>query len=462
MTPAEMPSLAFDGGNREVPGGLDSPVERVVVVGAGIAGLTVANALGHAGIECLVLEARDRIGGRLHTVELGGWPVDLGGSWIHTPVGNPMTRFVDLAQIPRRPGDVIFELAALDRGAGRLLAPTELTEVLMALDSFPAAAGDLRTGLGPDASVADAIDRFVNDHAHGARRIRDAVTLFTELDVSAEPEAQSLQFFPGNTLEYEGDYIGDLPGGGYRRVVESMAAGVDVRLGEVVEEVTVASGGVRARTSDGRVEQCSHLVVTVPLGALQRGAIAFDPPLPSERVATIDRLGFGRYEKVAMRFEDAFWRPAGVPHLMVLPGSRGNWTPFLVGLDAFDGGPILVAQTGGRSADRLNQLSDGEAVAELLGLIGEAIHVPVPEPIEVVRTAWVADPYAGGSYTYLPLGATSADPDAIGEPVGGRLLFAGEATTSARLAFADGAMTSGVREAKRLTGAPEVRLGPLT
>ena len=73
-----------------------------MVVGAGIAGLTVANALTHAGTECVVLEARDRIGGRLHTVDLAGSPVDLGGSWIHMPAGNPMSAFARQAGVPCR------------------------------------------------------------------------------------------------------------------------------------------------------------------------------------------------------------------------------------------------------------------------------------------------------------------------------------------------------------------------
>ena len=71
------------------------PVERVVVVGAGIAGLAAASRLRRAGIECLVLEARDRIGGRLHTIDLAGVPVDLGGSWIHHPIGNPVSTLCD-------------------------------------------------------------------------------------------------------------------------------------------------------------------------------------------------------------------------------------------------------------------------------------------------------------------------------------------------------------------------------
>ena len=87
---------SFDDGSTEIPEGIVGQVERVLVIGAGIAGLTVANALAHAAIDCVVLEARNRIGGRLYTGDLGGSPVDLGGSWIHHPEGNPIRRFAQL------------------------------------------------------------------------------------------------------------------------------------------------------------------------------------------------------------------------------------------------------------------------------------------------------------------------------------------------------------------------------
>src|SRR6185437_6163607 len=111
---AELSSEGFDDERTDVPVGAAEPVERVVVIGAGIAGLTAANALTHAGVECAVLEARDRIGGRLHTADLGGSPVDLGGSWIHMPDGNPMTAFARLAGVTCGSADPVPEMAAFD------------------------------------------------------------------------------------------------------------------------------------------------------------------------------------------------------------------------------------------------------------------------------------------------------------------------------------------------------------
>ncbi len=91
------------------------PVDRVVIVGAGIAGLAAASRLTAAGIDYVVLEARDRIGGRLHTIDLAGTPVDLGGSWIHHPVGNPMSALCDELDVARDPGDPMPSLSGYDR-----------------------------------------------------------------------------------------------------------------------------------------------------------------------------------------------------------------------------------------------------------------------------------------------------------------------------------------------------------
>jgi polyamine oxidase len=96
---ADPASHPVDDGSAAILGGLAGTPQWVIVVGAGIAGLTVANALVAAGVECLVVEARDRIGGRLCTAELAGHPVDLGASWIHSPVGNPLRSFADCAGV---------------------------------------------------------------------------------------------------------------------------------------------------------------------------------------------------------------------------------------------------------------------------------------------------------------------------------------------------------------------------
>jgi monoamine oxidase len=470
----------FDDGRTDVPGGITGPVERVVVVGAGIAGLTVANALTHAGAQCVVLEARDRIGGRLHTADLGGSPVDLGGSWIHMPGGNPMTAFARLAGVDRRSADPVPEMTGFDLAEGRRLSAAEATELLGFYDeSFPAATARLTAELGPDASAAEGIEAFVAQAglAPGqARRARQMLYGSIEAESAGLAESQSLRWM-WNELEYDGNYFGDVPDGGYRHLTAAMAAGADLRLGTEVTDVEVAPDGIRVRTADGGSEAGSHVVVTVPLGVLKRGAPRFSPGLPPDRLAAISRLGFGRFEKVALRFEEPFWRAAGFPHLMFFPRDPGEWMVWVMGLDAFGGGPVLVFFVFHSDAERLLGADQGGAgrdsagldvggagrdgaVRWALGQLAEATGRPCPEPTAVAVTSWGTDPYSCGSYSHISPGSSPADADLLGEPAGGRLLFAGEHTQSARLAYADGALTSGIREAKRLLGQPSVRLGP--
>jgi monoamine oxidase len=215
---------------------------------------------------------------------------------------------------------------------------------------------------------------------------------------------------------------------------------------------------VRVVTAAGAAEEGSHALVAVPLGVLKREALRFSPPLPADRRAAIGRLGFGRFEKVALRFAEPFWREAGFPHLMVFPTDPGEWMVWMMGQDAFGGDPVLLFFVFHSAAERLAGAGPDAPVRWAQGMLAEAIGRPGPEPVAVAVTSWAADPWSGGSYTHIPPGASPADADLLGTPAGGRLLFAGEHTQSARLAYADGALTSGIREAKRLLGTPAVQL----
>jgi monoamine oxidase len=441
------------------------PVERVVVVGAGIAGLTVANALAHAGVECVVLEARDRIGGRLHTVDLAGWPVDLGGSWIHMPAGNPLSAFAQQVGISCRSASPLPELAGFDRSEGRRLSAVEVKASLaLQYEAFPEAVSRLREELGPDASAAEGIEAFVAGAglAPGpARRARQALHAIIEAESADLAQRQSLRWM-WNEIEYGGDYFGDVPDGGYRRLVEAMATGVDLRLNMDVAEVVLSSTGARVRSVDGTSEGGSHVVMTVPLGVLKRGAPRFSPALPRNRLAAIGRLGFGRYEKVALRFGEPFWRSAGLPHMMIFPRNPGDPAVWMIGQDAFGAGPVLVFQIFHSATSHLLDVTPDEAARWALQMLADAIGGPIPAPTGLAVTSWANDPYTCGAYTHIPPAAHPDDADLLGDPVGGRLLFAGEHTQSARMAYADGAMTSGIREAKRLLSQPSVHLGPIS
>jgi monoamine oxidase len=455
-------TTVFDDGSTEIPGGVVGSVERVLVVGAGVAGLTVANAMAHAAVDCVVLEARDRVGGRLHTVDLAGARVDLGGSWMHHPVGNPLRRFAEAAGIGGRAADPLPTLSAFDCSTGLWLSHAEVeASVTAELAGFTEALDGLRTRLGSTASAAEGIDSYLAGTGLAAdtlRRARQGLRASVEADAAGAAEHQSLAWLWTQT-EYGGDYFGDVPVGGYASVVDAMTDGLHVRRDWPVARVDLSDAGVRVTSASGETEVGSHVVVAVPLGVLKNDLPSFTPPLPAERAGAVRRLGFGRYEKVALAFDEAFWRRAGWSHLVLFPPEAAEPASWVFDLDAFGAGPVLVCHTFHSATGHLAGATADAAARWVTGMLSAALGAPCPEPVAVAVTGWADDPWAAGAYTHVPPGSSNADLDLLGTPLAGRLLFAGEHTQSGRLGYADGAMTSGIREAKRLLGATSVTLG---
>ena len=140
------------------------------------------------------------------------------------------------------------------------------------------------------------------------RRTAFALRLIAEQFESGPAEDLALAYYGDTAIEYGGSDV--FPAGGYRQLVEWLAAGLDVRLDEPVVAIESTQDGVTVATTNG-VHVGSHGIVTVPLGVLKTGSIEFTPGLPAAKLAAIDALGFGHFEKVALRFDQAFWLDAG-------------------------------------------------------------------------------------------------------------------------------------------------------
>jgi polyamine oxidase len=452
----------YDDGNDEIPGGLAGDPERVIIVGAGWAGLSLANALRNAGVEYVLLEGRSRIGGRAHTVDVAGVPIDIGCSWIHEPTGNPMARFADQSGVARDNADIELDVATFrgyDAFADReVTLPEKIAAFTHAVNFGDNEASSISAELGPKASVFDGAQVYLDRHGleGDARRYAEfVIQLIAESGDNYEWQRISLDYWANYEDPYTGVGQGEFPVGGYRRLVRSMAGDTEVRLRHrvhaierhrrgVVVHCTVPGERPRRRRLHG-----SHVVVTVPLGVLKARAIEFNANLPKRKHRAIRRTGFGAFEKVAMVFDEPFWSDATHTHMLFISDHTPFELPLWLDLNEISGYPGVVALAGGRAGRQLHALAPDERLALALSRMSEILGRDVPAPAGWRTTDWQGSRFTRGAYSTILVGSTLAELDVLAEPVGGRVLFAGEATHH-RLGYADGAMSSGFREAKRL------------
>jgi monoamine oxidase len=471
----------YDDGTDAIPRAAKGDPERVIVIGAGFAGLAAANALRSAGLECVVLEARDRIGGRAHTVAVDGHPVDLGCSWIHEPDGNVMTkvaRQVGVARLPASPENDAATIRFLDDRTGLVPNAEALGEFAKSLE-FDAQRAAISRELGPRATYPQGVERFLDRQGlqgDERRRVAYFQRLYAQLEDAQDWDrlplgSQGKRHIPlprPNHRPYTGDGgLGVFPKGGYERLYRALAGGTPIRLRHEVTRIAQSSRGVAVEVELGggkrrrtRTLRGSHAIVTVPLGVLKAGAIRFESGLPAAKRGAIERIGFGQFEKVCVAFAEPFWEAGGTTHLIHLDADGGFRFPLTLDLQHFAGAPALIGLNAGAFAREIARgMSTRQARDRMMAMLRRAYGTDVPDPTDFAVTGWYADRHSRGAYSATILGTRPDDRTHLAAPVGGRVLFAGEATNlDGRPATADGALSSGIREAKRLLRSRKVTL----
>ena len=488
----------------------------VIVVGGGIAGLSAAQRLAQQGLSVRVLEAGQRPGGRMLTVEGPGGQVELGAQFFHGTEGNP----VHALALQEGLMEGVKELSqqqmhAFNRMRARLAGGGDADgeAVAAASRAFDGIWEELETGQestcvdhSAGAYVRRRFDEFC---AANSQLPRD--TLMQVLDYKlrmqanidgGEPDQQHL-LHPATYKDLDGPRILPVPGGGYSRVVDAIASQLPPGALCLDSPVTCVSWGpseegMGRSGSEALVEyrqgdECSALaapvvIITVSLAVLQSGAVKFEPALPDCKAGAIRRMRLGQVEKLFFEFGVEEWLTLdelGLSYLTLLPTrdecDRLQMLQNITGLYRVPNTRYMCCWlTGERACKQVRDASDDEVIACLVDdilqkYVAREKKTAVPRPTAVLRSGWTGSPLFGGSYSYIHEHSSPEDITELGRPlrgappaagrgedsgggsVGGMqcplLLFAGEATHPRHFGTVHGAYMTGQREADRAIAA---------
>ncbi len=418
---------------------------QVVVVGAGLAGLAAARDLTDRGVSVVVIEARQRIGGRIWTSRL--WPdlpVDLGASWIHGIEGNPLTELADRAGAAQVATSYDRSLTLDARG--RSVAADALekrTEAVIRAARATAEKADR------DVSLAQAIRSSRGWTAASAierRNIRHVVNGTVEQEYGGDWSEVSAWHYD-DSREFPGADV-FFPGG-FDQIAAWLSRGLDIRLGHTVRAFTPTPRGVRLDLADGSTLEAGSVISTLPLGVLRSGSVTFASPLAPPRQRAIEMLRMGLLNKCWLRFDRIDW-PDDVDWIEWIGPEAGRFAQW-VSLAPSAKAPVLLAFHSGEQARQMERLTDAgmadAAYQALKTIFGSSF--PVPRAAQITR--WSRDTNATGAYSFNAVGVTPGTRrDLAGADWDGRLIFAGEATSEHHFGTAHGALLSGRAAAKTL------------
>lgn len=423
----------------------NTQAEKILIVGAGMAGISAARNLHDAGHNAIVLEGRDRIGGRLWTSrKWENTPLDLGASWIHGDRDNPLTKIADKINAPRQATNsndfFLYDVAGN-------IVPDRLWD---RLDRFEAKiwrsikkAAQLDNDISIEAAIAAQMDLDALSPAK-RRQFNFVVNMNLELESATDISELSAHYIDEGK-EFRGDDV--LLPQGYDALIHYLATGLDIRLNEKVTRIAYNDRRVTVSTTSG-IFEADRAIVTLPIGVLKQGDVAFEPGLPAKKQTAIEALGVGVLNKTYLQFPQVFWERS-TDWIGYISEEKGQFSGWL-NLYPSTGKPILAAFNVGDFGRTIETFSDRQIVDRAMQTLSLMYGTDIPNPVDAQITRWFSDPFARCSYSSPVVGIADTTRSDLAEPILNRLFFAGEATNSDYPSTVHGAYLSGQREGDRI------------
>ncbi len=411
--------------------------KTVIIIGAGISGLIAAKKLKENGFSVIVLEAQDKVGGRLRTNRSLGVGFDEGASWIHGTDGNPITSLAQQA------GMNTFETIDESRKSYDI-------------------GGTLRTTTTYD-NAEDELYEILNSMMSNGNQTQSFQTVFNNLYPTKANDrlwkfllSTYVTFDCGDLdklsslLYNEGEEFGGaekIATNGYDTIPNYLVNGLNIQLNQRVSIVDYSDTKVKI-THNGIISESDYVLVTVPLGVLKNNTIQFVPSLPSAKQNAIQKVGMNCVNKFLLTWDVAFWDD--VQYISYTPEIRDKFNYF-VNIKKIH--PTVNALMTFAYADYGRQtetMSDSHIIDEIMSHLRDIYGSTIPNPTHLLRTKWQTNENSFGSYSYTAVDTEMQHFDDLAEEVNDKLFFAGEHTNADYYSTVHGAYLSGIREANKI------------
>lgn len=411
--------------------------KSVIVIGAGISGLAAAKKLKEKGLKVTVLEAQDKVGGRLRTNRSLGIAFDEGASWIHGTDGNPITTLAKEAGMETYhtidENRKSYDIGGTARNAGIYdNAEDELYSILEALSKKGSATKSFETVFN------ESYPTYAND-----RLWQFFLSTYITFDTGDLDNLSSLLYNEGE--EYGGEER--IATNGYDTIPIFLSKDLDIQLNQKVSKIDYNNEKIQVQ-HNGAVSEADYVLVTVPLGVLKANVIDFSPTLPATKTTAIQKLGMNCVNKFLLKWDTTFWDD--VQYISYTPSVKDKFNYF-VNVNKWNADSHALMTFAYADYARLTEsMSDAQVIEDIMIHLKDIYGNNTPYPSQLLRTKWQSNEYTFGAYSYTAVGSEMRHFDDIAESVNDKLFFAGEHTEADYFSTAHGAYLSGIREANKI------------
>lgn len=411
--------------------------KTVIVIGAGISGLAAAKKLKEGGFNIIVLEAHEKVGGRLRTNRSLGVAFDEGASWIHGINGNPITTLAQQAGMNTAFTDdesrKSYDIGSVLRSATTYdNAETELYNILETMMNSGNANQSFETvfnNLYP-AKANDRLWKFL-------------LSTYVTFDTGDLGKLSSTLYNEGE--EFDGEER--IATNGYDTIPNYLANGLNIQLNQRVSKIDYSNSKISI-THNGTQSEADYVLVTVPLGVLKSGNIQFVPNLPTTKQNAIQKIGMNCVNKFLLTWDTAFWDD--VQYISYTPTTKDKFNYFVNVKKVNPKVNALMTFAYADYARQTETMSDKQIINEIMLHLKDIYGNNIPNPTNMIRTKWQTNENTFGSYSYTAVGTEMQHYDDLAEEINDKLFFAGEHTEADYFSTAHGAYLSGIREADKI------------